>query len=167
MASVTSMEGRHRVEQVGEAAHAGIQATPCLVVAGGGVAGADPHASAVERPDEVRIHDFRRQGHDHLAEPSGGEKLQGPRIHGPDQRFVMNTLARGIEVGAFEVDTPKPGQTVFQGRLDGTGAAFHDRPVVADQGRPSAGGAVAPVGLADGADEGSGRPGVHQLAEQV
>ena len=62
------------------------------------------------------------------------------------------------------MDTPKPGQTVFQGRLDGAGAAFHDRPVVADQGRQQAGGAVAPVGLADGADALDARLVVEQNA---
>ena len=148
-AGLAAAERRHRVEQVGEAAHAGRERGTGRFVVGGGMPGADDQPGVDQRADAGQRHLVRRQREQAHAATRRAQQRQlvaGRRV---EVFRVVHALACRRQVRAFQMDAEHAGHALGQRLLHRGQRRAHHLHAVADQGRQETGGAEAPMRGAD------------------
>ncbi len=151
-AGLAAAQRGHRVEQVGEAAHARIQRGADGGVIGSGVAGADEQPCRGQLGDLRQRHLLRRQREQAHAAVRRAQPRQLVAAGRVEKLRVVHALARGCQVRPFQMDAEHTGHAFGEGLLHRRQRRAHRVGVVTDQRRQKSGGAMAPMRRADAAD---------------
>ncbi len=148
-ARLAAAELAHRVEQMGEAAHAFGQPGLYLGIACRRMPGGNHHAALGQRANRARRGKFRRESDQRAPALQRGEQADRRRIQHSEPGGVVDAGPGGVEERPLDVDAKHARHPRRDGGIDCRDRARDRIEAIADQRGQKAGGAETPVGLTD------------------